>query len=473
MVFRSRSTDPARNLSVEEWLLSNHRSIAASARGAVLFLYMNGPCMVIGRNQNPWAETGASPDSSLPVFRRSSGGGTVYHDEGNLNWALVVSRNAHDQDGELAWVAGAISSLGAQVLPGPRGGLFAGPGSRDPGAKVSGTARRFSADAVLHHGTLLVSSDLGRLESSLGGLVLEGSRALPSVRSRVANLSTLLPGLRPEEALGRLAEALAESPPLPVEDLVPPDALREDEARHRSWEWVYGETPAFTAPVELPEGQKATVEVVRGLVAAVHGAGDPAAWGWVPPPIGSRFDPAALGRAAPGGGGKDKPAGIEVSPMLDCERSAALGLVRAYVGSLGFDLSFQAIEEELAGFPAKYAPPDGAFLLARSGGIPVGCVGLKRIGDATCEMKRLYVADAWKGRGVGRLLALGLIDQAQGLGYARMRLDTIDTMLPAIALYESLGFKRIGAYVHNPMPGAVYMELDLGGPASPRRDGSV
>lgn len=152
---------------------------------------------------------------------------------------------------------------------------------------------------------------------------------------------------------------------------------------------------------------------------------------------------------------------VEISRLAESEVPAARALVAEYVRSLGVDLGFQGIEAELADFPARYAEPEGAFLVARAGGAIVGCVGMKRLGEGVCEMKRLYVADAFKGRGVGRSLVAAVLGAARGKGYRIMRLDTLRDMNAALGLYRSCGFREIGSYVYNPLEGAVYMEKEL------------
>ena len=144
-----------------------------------------------------------------------------------------------------------------------------------------------------------------------------------------------------------------------------------------------------------------------------------------------------------------------------------LGTVRElfgeYARSLEIDLCFQGFDDELAELPGRYAPPAGRLLLAVEGATPTGCVALRGIGDGTCEMKRLYVRPAFRRKGIGRLLAGRIIGDAREIGYQRMRLDTLSSMKGALALYQSLGFKRIEAYYHNPSAGAVFLELNLHG----------
>ena len=136
-------------------------------------------------------------------------------------------------------------------------------------------------------------------------------------------------------------------------------------------------------------------------------------------------------------------------------------LFREYADALGFDLSFQDFKEELAELPGGYAPPDGRMLLGLWDAEITGCVVLRRIDETTCEMKRLYVRPAFRGRGVGKALAVAIIREARNIGHQRMRLDTVPWMTEAITLYESLGFRDIEPYRHNPIEGARYMELVL------------
>jgi len=144
------------------------------------------------------------------------------------------------------------------------------------------------------------------------------------------------------------------------------------------------------------------------------------------------------------------------------DRDTVLGLFRDYVDSLGIDLGFQRIDEEFAGLPGKYARPRGLALLARSDkGAAIGTVAYRPLAPDACEMKRLYVVPAWRGRGAGRKLCDRLIAEAKTVGYRRMLLDTGDWLKPALALYRALGFAEVPAYYHNPIEGTVYMAKAL------------
>lgn len=133
-------------------------------------------------------------------------------------------------------------------------------------------------------------------------------------------------------------------------------------------------------------------------------------------------------------------------------------LFREYARELNVSLCFQGFEEELAGLPGKYAPPDGALLLARVGGAVAGVVGLRVLGDGVCEMKRLYVRPEFRGTGAGRLLAERIVAIGRDGGFRVMRLDTLDKLATARAMYERMGFRQIDAYYHNPLDGVLYYE---------------
>src|SRR5712692_3442134 len=138
------------------------------------------------------------------------------------------------------------------------------------------------------------------------------------------------------------------------------------------------------------------------------------------------------------------------------------GLFLEYARSLDFSLCFQSFDRELRELPGPYAPPDGRLILCQFDGAPAGCIALKKLEPDVCEMKRLYVRPEFRGHQLGLKLTTHLIDEGRRASYTRMRLDTIrETMQKAIELYQSVGFKEIPPYYDNPLPQALYMELDL------------
>ena len=136
-------------------------------------------------------------------------------------------------------------------------------------------------------------------------------------------------------------------------------------------------------------------------------------------------------------------------------------MLREYQTSLGVSLCFQDFEAELAGLPGAYAAPQGRLLLAWANGQALGCVGLRPLEDGVCEMKRLYLRPAARGRHLGRRLAQAICVAAREIGYRAIRLDTLPGMTAARALYASMGFVPVPAYVYNPIQGTHFLELDL------------
>ena len=141
--------------------------------------------------------------------------------------------------------------------------------------------------------------------------------------------------------------------------------------------------------------------------------------------------------------------------------SKAKDLFQEYAESLRFDLSFQNFDAELDSFPTQYSLPSGDLFLALSENRPIGCVGIRFLEEGICEMKRLYVRPKFRGSNAGRELCEAAIQSGKTLGYERMRLDTVPSMEIANRLYNSLGFVEIEPYRHNPIDGAIYLELIL------------
>lgn len=137
-------------------------------------------------------------------------------------------------------------------------------------------------------------------------------------------------------------------------------------------------------------------------------------------------------------------------------------IVREYINSLPFDISYQDFEKELADLSVLYSEPNGgALFVAYENDALAGCVALKKLDASSCEMKRLYVRPSFRGKKAGRLLAEALIRKAIALGYQQMKLDT-DTVAHAnaIALYRQLGFRETKPYHQVPHP-FLFMALDL------------
>lgn len=152
---------------------------------------------------------------------------------------------------------------------------------------------------------------------------------------------------------------------------------------------------------------------------------------------------------------------IHIQKLQEADIKAAKELIKEYIHWTNEDLSFQNIGKELATFPDIYREPEGSFLVVKDRDAIVGCVGMKKIDNGICEMKRLYVKDAYKGMGIGKELVKSIIEEAKKKGYQKMRLDTLKRMEKARRLYGQYDFYEIDQYVENPLKDAIFMEKDL------------
>lgn len=156
-----------------------------------------------------------------------------------------------------------------------------------------------------------------------------------------------------------------------------------------------------------------------------------------------------------------------LTPQRPSEFDAVREIFREYAASLNIDLCFQGFEQELAALPGDYAAPRGALLLAMVDGQVAGCCALRALDNAdypnASEMKRLYVRPAFRGLGLGRLLAQAILETAHLHAYDHVLLDTLDEMEAARTLYEELGFVEVPPYYHNPIAGAHYLMATISG----------
>ncbi len=241
----SKDTNPHRNLAREEALLLSFDSAQPDAP-AMLYLWQNAATVVIGRNQNAWREcrTALLEQEGGVLARRTTGGGAVFHDLGNLNFSFLLPRGAYNLERQLSVIRRAVQSFGIDCAFSGRNDLIA------DGRKFSGNAFRFTKAGALHHGTLMVAVDpekLGRyLSVSPEKLTAKG---VQSVRSRIVNLSELA-----NVTIDSMKAALAKAFWLEygVCDIENADALELPEydalaTRNATWAWNYGATPAFDA----------------------------------------------------------------------------------------------------------------------------------------------------------------------------------------------------------------------------------
>ncbi len=238
--YESDGVDPYRNLAIEQHLLE---SVVSGC--CLLYLWQNRNTVVIGRNQNAWAEcrTALLSDEDGRLARRLSGGGAVYHDLGNLNFTFLVNTEDYDLDRQLSVIQTACAMLGVETERSGRNDLLA------DGRKFSGNAFYRHEGRSYHHGTLLVDVDTDRMGRYLSPSKAKlESKGVESVRSRVVNLKELNPAITVDALKTALKEAFSKVYGLPVE---PYPAIDETHiaaltAHYASDAWLFGQRIPFT-----------------------------------------------------------------------------------------------------------------------------------------------------------------------------------------------------------------------------------
>ncbi|KAF9067651.1 hypothetical protein BDP27DRAFT_1393001 [Rhodocollybia butyracea] len=248
-IYISNSTNPYFNLSFEDWLFRHKEP-----KTPLLLLYRDDPCVIIGRNQNPWKEVNLSilhSRKDIPFIRRRSGGGTVYHDLGNTNFSIHLPRSSFDRHKTAQVILRAVRSLEVDAIVNERNDICVG------SEKVSGSAYKIVNKRAYHHGTMLISTEL----NTLGDLLhttkdAMQTRGVASVRSPVRNLQHFNPSVTHESFVDAVVQAFREE--YQCEDDV--QSVNEEEYQDLeyiqtgmselpSWEWGYGQTPEFTYPI--------------------------------------------------------------------------------------------------------------------------------------------------------------------------------------------------------------------------------
>ena len=238
----SNQTNPYWNIAVENYLVEHAECIT-------LYLWRNRRTVVIGQNQNPFSEVNveALEADGGYLMRRKTGGGAVYHDDGNLNFSFVVPKSLYDQRRQFAVIQRAVESFGLHTELSGRNDILA------EGRKFSGNA--FSKGRVndLHHGTLLISGDMSDLARYLKPKPAKLQKhGVQSVRSRVVNLSELNPGITPDSIVPRLRAAFeleysGNSEYSEYYEIIKRPEVRALYEQFASPEWKYGRWRTFTA----------------------------------------------------------------------------------------------------------------------------------------------------------------------------------------------------------------------------------
>ena len=228
--------NPFINLALEDFFLRGGVELPLA------FFYVNRPCVVLGRFQNPWLECHLPflVKNDIWLVRRQSGGGCVFHDEGNLNYSFIYPEGMIDRRRGVELIQRALSHADIPLEISPRHDLWL------EGKKISGSAFKQTKNASFHHGTFLISSDLGKLEESLKHtLIPKETKSIASVRSKVITLHQKFPGVEILDVIDLLAHEL-KTIKFDVEaDLLSMPLVQESFKKLTSWQWLWGETPHF------------------------------------------------------------------------------------------------------------------------------------------------------------------------------------------------------------------------------------
>ena len=262
-IYESEGFDPHRNLAIEQHLLE---SVLGGC--CLLYLWRNERTVVIGRNQNAWAEcrTTLLKDEGGSLARRLSGGGAVYHDLGNLNFTFVMCEEDYDLDRQLSAIRRACALCGIETEISGRTDILAS------GRMFSGNAFYHHEGRAYHHGTLLIDVDAEAMKRYLSPSKAKlEAKGVESVRSRIVNLKELNPDLMVDILKSAMKQAFSEVYGLPLD--LPPVI---DEARvgaltkhYASDEWLYGRKLPFTFRCEkrFPwGGVELQMKVDRGVI---------------------------------------------------------------------------------------------------------------------------------------------------------------------------------------------------------------
>lgn len=243
-LFISESTSAAVNLAFENFLFQQ-------ASLPCLLLYRNTPSIIIGRNQNPWVEANLKhlQSHNIGLFRRFSGGGTVYHDLGNTNYSYMMPRAAFDRDTTAQKLINGLQSIGLDVALNARHDITIQ--THDGWRKCSGSAYKIAKDRAYAHGTMLLRADLNNLGPALraGEWGIKG-HGVESVRSKVANLD-----LSHEQFCATVSDAFGMLPQhVYEEEMMQIESVRMSVEQLQSHAWKFQQTPAFTQSVVAAGG---------------------------------------------------------------------------------------------------------------------------------------------------------------------------------------------------------------------------
>ncbi|XP_028409937.1 lipoyltransferase 1, mitochondrial-like [Dendronephthya gigantea] len=253
IVLHSHHNNPYLNLAYENWMYENLNLDSHD----VLYFWQNVPCVVIGRHQNPWLECDLQylSENGISLARRLSGGGTVFHDLGNLNITFMTNSLNYNRKGNLKCIAEALSKQwnNLDICLSPRDdlvvkGIF----------KISGSAAKLGKYSSYHHCTLLCDANLEMLNKAIMPRdIVSHSRATASVSSHVKNLKDLEPSINVDDIITSIAQTYTndhQTPHIHSMDIFEDDIseIHQMEKELSTWEWIFGKTSPFTITKSIP-----------------------------------------------------------------------------------------------------------------------------------------------------------------------------------------------------------------------------
>ena len=247
-VYISKSIDPFYNIALEDWLLQE-----VLRDDCILYLWRNETSIIIGRSQNPWIECSKEVFlENVPIIRRTSGGGTVYHDKGNINYSFLSKKNKFSKTNNFKLILKTINTLGFKAYLSPREDIIVD--QQGKRYKISGNAFYFNKDKVLHHGTLLIDSDTKKLEKYLHHNVnrsLNG-RGVKSVRSSIINLKDIIQKTTVEKFISVLLSLNTTDITFLPKCINNPHLLRIQK-KIEKWDWTFGKSLNFSQVIPFKE----------------------------------------------------------------------------------------------------------------------------------------------------------------------------------------------------------------------------
>jgi len=243
LILRSTSQNIYENLALEDWFYQHHNF----QENKILLFYKNDPCVVIGRHQNPWTEANVPflRKNSISIARRNSGGGTVFHDLGNINISFMTRKEDYDRSSNLQLVCSAVRNvMDVDISVNKRDDIVI-----DGERKISGTAAKLGRRAAYHHCTLLVRVDTTNLKLALNNprSSVINTNATRSIRSPVENLANKFQHHLTTEQIER--SIAAEFSDANIIDVHPTEenfaGLDQIIAGYQSWNWIFGKSPKF------------------------------------------------------------------------------------------------------------------------------------------------------------------------------------------------------------------------------------